>query len=365
MKKWILVLIIFLIMSMSSVFAQEVIFSSNDFKELAPDFEVSLNKILPDGNIVFVAESKKGRNMQMLLVNPGAKKVICRIEVPVKVPSYIATNKQGTRSVVYSVYSGGFYLVDFGLKEVRQIFKRRAGEPGYALYSHQVSRLSYSDGFLLAWGYKYDAQNRFNGKYVFKIDPDRKGMNAFTPIFETEFLGKLAKRYYPKAQNVAHIEFNRKFMVFSAVNEKGAGGIVSYDFETKKDYKLKSFDSMVGMDIAMEKPIIAYAIQSQNDTEKFGTLFVMNLQKQEARQLDSGKLFNPVFNGDGTRLAVGKVELDENNMLQKQMVIVDMETNKVKTIKLKREFNYYDWKFINNGNSLMIFSDSQLLMLNI
>lgn len=363
-KKFFILLIVFLSLATGAFAAERVYFSGSQIKSLAPDGSASLNRILDNGNLLVVAEPGGGENASLIIVNPTSKKVEKRVELPVKTVNYVAADPSGKKSVVYSEFTGAFAAVDFASGKCNILLKKEKGEPGFALYGHRQSRLSFTGDSAFAWGYFYDKEFRFDGEYVVKIDLSKTGVEAFEKLISFDRIRETAKKNLAGAKAIKNIEIVGNYLVFTPQSKRG-GCISVYRLAQKVNFELTDFKEFIDSDIAGGKPVYACIIATRDTPRSQGSLYVYDLDERTAEKLATGKLYNPVFAPGGDLIAVGRLKMS-GETIQTEIAVINLAKRDFSTkIYLVTGKKYVDWKFVNNNKYLILFDGKDLYRLKL
>jgi len=357
-QKIIIPIILLSIILTCPVFADEaLLITEGQLQALEPGREISINRILNDGNLLCVAGSGKGQNIKILLVNPASKKILNSVKIPIKSLNYIASNCDGSRVIAYSQFAGKFCVADVRNGKAWVLFKRERDKPGFALYGDKKSRITFINGLAMAWGYFYDYKAQFDDEYVTLVDPDKRGMKAFKKLFRTSRLRNVAKVYLHDAIAIGSIEVNKKFLTFVPGNKKEAR-LVGFDLKSKKHFLIDSLKVFSGSDIAESRPLFAYVIKKTRKPGGVGALYLYNLKNKKKTKLAKGRLFNPIFSPDGSKLAVGSSTISADKKLKSRIIIIDIGKKDYpqETLSFKKKIHFVDWKFINNNQALLLFT---------
>lgn len=344
---------------------ETTVLTGEKISRLEPELEVSLNRILDDGSLLFVCEGK-GKNVKLLLVDSITGKELKSLFVPTKEITYIASDSNGNNVIIYSNGDKTFYLARPRVGDVVILFRRSKGKPGFALYTHRKSRISFVNGKAMAWGYFYDDKGNFENEWIVKVDPEKKGMAAFEKVMKMDKLRKMAKSYLSSATAMGNIEVNGDFLVFSP--RKGEEGtIVVYNFKTGEHYPAAKFSSIAGLDLAEKKPLLAAVIKDNSTAGKDSSLLILNLEKKNRAGVVSGRLANPVFNPENDKIAVGSAALDKNKKLSMQIMIVDVSRSDYpcKILRIGKGGYYVDWKFVDKDRALILFDGKNIYRHNL
>lgn len=351
-------IVIFIILLGTSGFASdELLFSEDSFRSLAPGYYVSLNRILNNGDIVCCAESDRGKPVRVILADPYTGRVKKQVEIPAKTFDYVASDDLGKYSILYSRYDGAFYLVNFTEGKSGTIFKQEKGKPAFALFGALRSGLSFTGEKALAWGYFTNEKGVFDGEFMVEINPDAQGISAFNRLFKYNKLRQLAELYYPQSKRISAIEFCPDYFVFCAMKNKD-GAIIAYKFMDGEHYRIDKFLNLTGLSLSQNGNLLAYITEK----DKQGTLYLYNLKNKDKIKLTEGKLLNPVFSPDETRLGVGRYEFIKGKGVQFELLIINLadKSYPVSTISVDSDRLFQDWKFVKNNKELVLFTGREL-----
>ncbi len=360
-KKIILTIAVLILVTGSICSAENLVITEGQLQALEPGREVSINRILEDGNLLCAVGTGKGQDVRVIIVDSATRKTIKSVDVPMKTLTYIASNASGSYAIVYSQFDASFYLADMKAGKSRLIFKREKGKPGFGLYAERQSRMSFINGVAAAWGFFFDYKGQMEDEYITFINPEKSGMDAFSKIMKTDRLRTIAKTYLNKAKAVGAMEINKQFLTFAPLKDD-EGCLVAYEIASGTHYKIDSFKRFSGAKLSDSSPLLAYVIQKNNEKNSEGTLCLYDLKAKKKVELDHGKLFKPVFSPSGKFLAVGKGVIQDNNKLKTDIVIINLDGKDYpkKTITSSKNLTYLDWKFVKNDKSLMMFTGKDI-----
>ena len=360
-KKIILTIAVLLLLTGSAFSAENLIITEDQLQALEPGREVSINRILDDGNLICVVGTGKGQDVRLIVVDSSTRKVIKSVDIPMKTVTYSASNADGSSVIVYSQFDAAFYLADMKTGKSRLLFKREKGKPGFGLYAERQSRMSFINGVAAAWGFFFDYKGQMDDEYIAFINPAKSGMDAFSKIIKTDRLRTIAKTYLHYAKAVGGMEINKQFLTFAPLS-KDEGCLVAYEIASGTHYKIDSFRRFSGAKLSNKSPLLAYVIQKADDKSNEGTLCLYNLKTKKKIELDYGKLFKPVFSPSGKYLAVGKGVIQENKKLRTDIVIIHLDGKDYpkETITSSKNLTFLDWKFVKNDKCLMMFTGKDI-----
>lgn len=360
-KKIILTIAVLILLTGSAFSAESLVITEGQLQALEPGREVSINRILEDGNLLCVVGTGKGQNVRILIVDSNSRKVVKSVDIPLKTLTYIASNADGSYAIVYSQFDAAFYLADMKSGKSRLLFKREKGKPGFGLYAERKSRMSFINGVAVAWGFFFDYKGQMEDEYIAFINPEKSGMDAFSKIMKTDRLRTIAKTYLDKAKAVGAMEINKQFLTFAPLKDD-EGCLIAYEIASGTHYKIDSFKRFSGAKISDNSPMLAYVIQKADDKKNEGILCLYDLKAKKKVELDHGKLFKPVFSPSGKFLAVGKAVVLENNKLKTDIVVIRLDGKDYpkETITSAKNMSFLDWKFVKNDKSLMMFTGKDI-----
>ena len=359
-KTLILTLLIVILLTGLSFAKERLLITEGQLQALEPGREVSINRILDDGNLLCVVGTGKGQNVKLLILNPLNKKVLKSVEVPLKTINYVASNSDGSAVIVYSQYQAEFYVANVKNGTSKLLFKREKGKPGFSLYSERRSRITFINGVAAAWGFFYDYKNQFDAEYVTLVNPAESGLSAFKKVMKTNRLRSIAKTYMQYAKAVGAIEMNKEFLTFAALKDKG-GCMIGFDLKKNLHFKIDQFRSFSGAEIARTKPLLAYIVKKSGDAKNEGVLYLFNLKTKKKVEVAKGKLFKPVFSPSGNTLIVGK-GVAEGKKIKTNLLLIKIEGDKftTKSINFGKTLSFIDWKLVKNDKCLMLFTGKNL-----
>lgn len=360
-KKILLTITVLILLTGSAFSAENLIITEGQLQALEPGREVSINRIMEDGNLLCVVGTGKGQNVRLIVVDSASRKTVKVVDVPMKTVTYVASNADGSKVIVYSQFDAAFYIADMKTGKCRLMFKREKGKPGFGLYAEKQSRISFINGVAAAWGFFFDYKGQMDDEYITFVNPEKSGMDAFTKIMKTDRLRTIAKTYLDKAKAVGAMEINKKFLTFAPMGKDG-GCLVAFDIHSGGHFKIDSFKSFAGAEICRTKPLLAYIIQKAEAKNSEGTLCLFDLETKKKVELDHGKIFKPVFSPSGKFLAVGKGVVLDNNKLKTDIVIINLDGKDYpkETITSVKNLSFLDWKFVKNDKCLMMFTGKDI-----
>ncbi|GEM_PF-2351578 len=359
-KKFVLFLIILSLASSTLVLAKEsLLLSERDFKSLMPDMVVSINRILDDGTLLCLGESGKGKNLSLFILDPQSRKIKKTMTLPSTSIDYMASDEKGDRILLFSYQSHTFYLADMSGGKCRVFFKREKGRPGFDLFSHGKSFLTFIDEKALAWGYFYDENMMLEGEFLTLIDPALEGVAAFSRILKSDELTKIASQYSKKVERLGAIRANREFLVFSSI-QKGSSTLIAYAFKEKDHHMLDTSASFIGVTVARSAALAACI--RKKEEEKEGSLQLFNLKDKKSTILGKGKFLNPVFSPSASYLAVGVVKIGSDKKLGMDISLYSLNTPEKAPQHLTFEKSLYfmDWKFVKADNGLILLTGKEV-----
>ncbi|MHC9538855.1 MAG: hypothetical protein AB9903_04995 [Vulcanimicrobiota bacterium] len=359
-KKCTFFLITMLLISSTLIHGKEtLLISERDFKTLIPDMTVSINRILDDGTLLCIGEPGKGKNLSVFIIDPQSRKIMKKMAVPSTSIDYMASDEKGGKIILFCCQSHTFYLADMAAGTCRVLFKREKGKPGFDLFSHGKSFLTFTDDKAIAWGYFYDDKMMLEGEYLTEIDPSQQGAAVFLKLLSNDELKKMASQYSKKVEKLGTIRVNRDFLVFSSMDKKGST-LIAYAFKEKEHFQIDASPSLMGVTIARNAALAACI--SKKDEKKEGSLQLFNLKDRKSTTPGRGKLLNPVFSPDAGHLAVGVVKIGNDRKLGMDISLYSLKTPEKAPMLLAFEKSLYliDWKFVKGDSGLILLTGKEV-----
>jgi hypothetical protein len=322
---------------------------------------VSPVRILEDSGILLISESRAGGHYNLVWTSSRWKPT-GKTSLPLRSVDYVASDQTGRNIVAYSQERYSFLKLNRRARNWQVFASQQGAQPGFALYGGRKSRLFYSNNSLFAVGYFYDKTGEYLSEWVVRIHPDRKGEEVFERIFELSTPPSETLKYFPDANEIKLLDINNNTAVFGLFRGN-RGCILSYDLETKEFLPIDYFDRMVNFSLSDSGNLCAYVIQPQGSDYQ-GVLFIYNLKKRQPVKCVPGIYFNPVFDQQEKKIAVGYYDIITNRLRLSRIDLIPIETDETSTITVPGGENLHNWTF-SGRNHLHIFAGKEIYRYNI
>jgi hypothetical protein len=328
----------------------------DEIKDLDKGRVVSPVTLLDDGGSFMISESEAGGDYRLLWVSSSGK-VRKRISVPAKKIDYVAADSSGEEVVIYSQDKFSFLKLERRRSAWNMFACRQGTEPGFALYGGRKSRLFFSGKNLYALGYYYDRAGDYLNEWFVRINPEKNGVGAFEAMFQLSDPDRNLRKFYPEFKEASLLDITDKYALIKlSIGRQGC--LVGYDIDKKEYFLIDQFSNFFDCSISRSNSTCAYIIQPKGSTFT-GVLFIYDPVKRSSITGIPGIFFHPVFNKDGSMVAVGKNFEMPGNIRVPQIIVYSLKDNASTVISLPGGEKLFDWRFTGK-NKLSIFTDRKI-----
>jgi len=358
-KRGIMLCIILAVLQIPVTAKETLLMAEKDFKGLMPEMTVSICRILDDGTLLCLGEPRKGKSPVIFLLDPHLRKITKKVAVTAPSVDYTASDGKGDAILVFSYESHAFYRVNLAEGSCTVLFRREKGRPGFDLFSHGRSFLTFTGDKALAWGYFYDGSFTLEGEYLTQIDPSRPGAEAFSKILKNDELKQIASQYAKGVEKIGAIRANGEFIVFPAL-QKSSSTLIAYSLKDKVNWQIASSPAIMGVAVARNAPLAAFIEKRSGGKE--AELILYNIEGKKDTVLGRGKLLNPVFSSDAKYLAAGIVKIGDDRKLGMDISLHSLAVPGKAPLLLPCEKGHYfiDWKFVKGDSELILLTGKEV-----
>lgn len=338
-----------------NLYAQELLLSKDQMQKLEKNSNVSLAKILDNGQMIMVSETTGGSARILLVASKGF--LIRSVKTPITKIDYITCSDDGKKAIIYCNDEFEFFLVDIARGNCRSIFRKEPGKTGFALYGKKESWIDFSGNDIYALGYYYDNEDNYISENIVRILPDRRGLAVFEPVAEMARLMEGAKAFYPSAKKYGAFQVMGDYLLFTSGDENG-GCFLAYNMKDETLTKISDFSSFNGLATYPRKSLLAYAIRKSKDPGNPGELIIYDLAEKKRIKSFSGRYFLPSFDPLGENLATALLVpiISGRYITRIQIFPIAGSEDAKPTQEILPDFRPIDIKFVKNGKEIYIFT---------
>lgn len=331
--------------------AGETVLTFSDIQKLDPGGKVFLAQILDNGDFLFISKDAGDQETKLLRVSPYGRR-LGRTNLPFGEVEYVQALPGGGKVLIYSQRRYSFSLLEIGRSRWSTLESQSGSEPGFALFGGKKSRLFIAGKDILAWGYFYDRSGDFASEWLVRLNMGKKGHEFAQRIVEMTELLRKGRDFSGINGNIGFLDAGEEIVIFTIVDENG-GTLLGFNIKNGSLFKIDDFALFLGGNLSPDGRKAAYSIRPKGSNGP-PVLFVYDLAAHLPTKATPGEFTNPVFNMDGSLLAVESPIYAMGKIVATEISIIATDKEIPRIAKIPAGGDVQDYHFVKKNRLVVV-----------